>query len=216
MRQPVANTIQGQKFWLSPDRCIFWEEQKALIIADMHLGKESASHTGILPHTNFERLLKNIFHFKANRIIIIGDFSQSPFNKELSVFKKWRKDFPLFRIDYIRGYQPIAKDSWLLEANLTIHQKQWMLNGFCFRHLLASDDPADEVKGADFIFSGHLRPCIRISGTGNKALRLPCFYITQHQCLLPSFGKFNCQYQVKPLEGELVYVTDGLDIFQKN
>lgn len=216
MRKPVAHTIQGQRFWFSPDRCVFWEEQKALILADMYLGKHSVTHAGTLPTTDLERLLSNLFQFKANRIIIIGEFAHSLFNKELALFKKWRNDFPHFQIDYIRGLKPVDKNSWLLESNITIHKKQWSLGGFSFRHFSSAEEYSDDVATAPFVFSGHLRPCIRMSGTGNKALRLPCFYITDKYCLLPSFGKFICKYSVEPAKGNLIFVTDGFDIFRKD
>ena len=39
MQAPILHTIQEQHFWLSAHRAIFWEEQKALILSDLHFGK---------------------------------------------------------------------------------------------------------------------------------------------------------------------------------
>ena len=31
--------FRGQRLWLSPERIIFWEDEKALILSDTHFGK---------------------------------------------------------------------------------------------------------------------------------------------------------------------------------
>ena len=39
MQSPFPYRIQNQQLWLSPERLIFWETEKALIISDLHFGK---------------------------------------------------------------------------------------------------------------------------------------------------------------------------------
>jgi metallophosphoesterase superfamily enzyme len=38
-QQPHRFYLKQQTLWLSPERCLFWEEDKSLIISDIHLGK---------------------------------------------------------------------------------------------------------------------------------------------------------------------------------
>ena len=39
MKAPFPYKIHRQNLWLSPQRSIFWEEEKALIVSDLHFGK---------------------------------------------------------------------------------------------------------------------------------------------------------------------------------
>ncbi|HEY4936402.1 MAG TPA: metallophosphoesterase, partial [Puia sp.] len=39
MQTPVSHKILDQQFWLTTDRTMFWEEEKALIVSDLHFGK---------------------------------------------------------------------------------------------------------------------------------------------------------------------------------
>ena len=39
MKNPVPYILRDQTLWLSPERCILWEEENTLIVADLHLGK---------------------------------------------------------------------------------------------------------------------------------------------------------------------------------
>ena len=39
MKQIVQHHIAGNTFTLSNDRCVFWEEEKMLLLSDLHFGK---------------------------------------------------------------------------------------------------------------------------------------------------------------------------------
>ncbi len=39
MHTPVSYKIRNHQFWLTTDRTMFWEEEKALIVSDLHFGK---------------------------------------------------------------------------------------------------------------------------------------------------------------------------------
>ena len=39
MVAPVHYSVFNNTFWLSAQRCIFWEEEQSLIVSDLHLGK---------------------------------------------------------------------------------------------------------------------------------------------------------------------------------
>ena len=39
MRAPVRYEMDGQIFWLSPERIIFWENENTIIASDLHFGK---------------------------------------------------------------------------------------------------------------------------------------------------------------------------------
>ncbi len=221
MQNPVPHIIHNNTFWVSPDRCLFWEEQNTLILADIHLGKTGHFRKAGIPvpegvnKADLQRLIAQLFFFKADRVIIVGDFTHSTANKELDLFKKWRNDFPLFRFDLVKGNHDILEDHWYHETHITIHKKELIIGDFCFRHETKNTDPFEKAGQAAFVFSGHVHPGIRISGRGRQALRLPCFYFTPEHCILPAFSRFTGTYRVEPKKGELVYAITGSELIKK-
>ncbi len=221
MYNPIPHIITNNTFWVSPERCLFWEEQNSLILSDMHLGKSGHFRKAGIPipqsvyKADLQRLIAQLLFFKADRVIIVGDFTHSAANRELDLFRKWRNDFPLFRFDLVKGNHDILEDHWYLETGIIVHKKELMIDRFCFRHENLDADPLEPSPGCPYIFSGHVHPGIQISGRGKQALRLPCFYFTDGHCILPAFSKFTGTYRVKPRKGETVYAITGTELIKK-
>lgn len=200
---------------------MFWEEQNIIILADLHLGKTGHFRKAGIPvpeganKADLQRLIAQIFFFKADRVIIVGDFTHSTTNRELELFKKWRNDFPLFQFDLVKGNHDILEDHWYIETDISIHKKELVIGDFCFRHETKTSDPLAESPSGSFVFSGHVHPGIRISGRGRQALRLPCFYFSKNHCILPAFSKFTGTYKVEPKKGEIVYAITGTELIKK-
>ena len=100
MNEFIRHTINNNNFLLSASRCIFWEEEKALILSDLHLGKSGhfRKHGIAIPQSVFkedmQRFAAQIQFFKPTSLIIVGDLFHSRENKEMDFFLKWRHDFP--------------------------------------------------------------------------------------------------------------------------
>ena len=95
----VRDNISGNTFWIFPERCLWWEEENTLIVADLHLGKSGHFRkSGIavpqdIYKADLQRLMAMLYLCKAERLIIAGDLTHSHFNRELDLFLKWRKEF---------------------------------------------------------------------------------------------------------------------------
>ncbi len=109
MSSPYKFIICKQTLWLSPERCIFWEDEKALILSDLHLGKTGHFRkSGIgVPQSIFKEDLQRLFSliqfFKPVQLLIVGDLFHSHLNKEMEMFMKWRNDMPHLQMRLIRG-----------------------------------------------------------------------------------------------------------------
>lgn len=221
MYNPVPHIINDNTFWVSPDRCLFWEEQNILILADLHLGKVGHFRKAGIPVpkgvnvADLHRLISQLFLFKADRVIIVGDFTHSVNNNELSLFRKWRNDFPSFRFDLVKGNHDILEDHWYHETGIVLHERELVIGDFCFRHEADTDDPLASAGKGSFTFSGHVHPGIRMSGRGRQEVRLPCFYFTKGHCILPAFSKFTGTYRVEPKKGDVVYAVTGTELIRK-
>lgn len=218
MQNPVPHIIRNNTFWVSPERCLLWEEENTLIVADLHLGKSGhfrKSGIGIpqsIYKADLQRLMAQLYLYKVDRLIIAGDLTHSTANKELDLFLKWRKDFSLLHIDLVKGNHDILADSWYEEAAIKVSTWKMKTGPFIFLHdLKAEKDLTEEERGL-YRFTGHLHPAINVKGKGKQSLKFPCFYFTKEYCILPAFSRFTAGFKVNPKKDETVFaiVEDGI------
>jgi len=190
MEAPILHHLHQQHLWLSSQRSLFWEEQKALIISDVHFGKTGHFRkSGIaVPQAvykeDLQRLISLLHYFKPERLIVVGDFFHSSANIELDLFKKWRADFAALKVELIKGNHDILKDSWYSEVDIVVHHKDLLIGNFLFSHERCF------AENGVYVFCGHIHPGIIINGLGKQSLRFPCFYFAEDHCILPAFSKF--------------------------
>src|SRR5215510_10611857 len=124
MNALVAYTINENDFVVSPERVLFWEKEKTLIIADLHIGKTGHFRKSGIPvpqhvfKEDLQRLFTQILYFKAEKLIIVGDLSHSSSNKEMDLFKKWRHDLDALQITLVNGNHDILDEDWYKELNI--------------------------------------------------------------------------------------------------
>ncbi len=203
--------FKEQTLWLSPDRCIYWEEEKALILSDLHLGKSGHFRkSGIaVPQNVFKEDLQRLFaliqFFKPSQLLIVGDLFHSHANKEMDLFLKWRKDLSYLNFRLIPGNHDILTKKFYKEADIEMTKQKLSVKNFCFTHDI-NQTCEEESSNINFTFSGHVHPGIRISGIGKQQLYFPCFYFTKEYAILPAFGLFTGLYNIKPKSGDKIFV----------
>ncbi|MDQ6756514.1 MAG: ligase-associated DNA damage response endonuclease PdeM [Bacteroidota bacterium] len=214
---PYKFILHNQTLWLSHERCIFWEEEKALILSDLHLGKTGhfrKSGIGVpqnLFKEDLQRLFAQIQFFKPKQLVIVGDLFHSYANKEMDMFLKWRTDLSALQMRLIKGNHDILAKKFYIKANIEITKQKLSIENFCFTHDIneTCDEEADNIN---FTFSGHVHPGIYLSGMGKQSLRFPCFYFTKDYAILPAFSHFTGLYKITPKKGDNVFalVEDGI------
>jgi DNA ligase-associated metallophosphoesterase len=211
MKAPTNFTVKKQQLWLSADRTIFWEEEKALIVSDMHFGKTGhfrkagiAIPQGVYKE-DLQRLVEQIQYFQPMKLIIVGDLFHSDANKELQFFQKWRDDLSDLNIQLVKGNHDILSESWYSTMNISTHKHSLKINGFCFQHDMGNCQQQSDGGSIEYSFSGHIHPGIRFAGAGKQALKFPCFYFTNEFCILPAFSKFTGVALIEPKRGEAVF-----------
>jgi len=223
MHPPISYRIRQQQLWLSSERCIFWEEEKALIVSDLHFGKTGHFRkSGIgVPQTvykmDLQRLVAQIQYFQPRQLIVVGDLFHSQANKELDLFLRWRENFPELAIRLIKGNHDILNDSWYTAAEILLNADSLLLGNFHFIHDITMSTPklplvADKNSISDYFFSGHIHPGVRIDGLGKQSLCFPCFYFGRDYAVLPAFSRFTGVALIDPLEDENIFaiVNDRL------
>ena len=197
----------NNNFLLAAGRSIFWEEEKTLILSDLHLGK--AGHfrkSGIgIPQTIFkedmQRLLSQLQYFKPSRVLIVGDLFHSTDNKEHELFLRWRKDIPGISILLVKGNHDILETAWYEQAGIDVYTSSLQIGPFIFTHDIESSTLTDD----GYYFSGHIHPGIKLTGMGRQSLRFPCFYFGKRFAVLPAFGKFTGTHPIEPRPGDHVF-----------
>ena len=190
MQAPLLHKIHQQNLWLSAYRSLFWEEEKALIVSDLHFGKTGHFRKwGIgVPQNiykeDLQRLVSLLHYFKPQKLIVVGDFFHSSANTELDWFRRWRESFSALQIILVRGNHDILPESWYTETAIEVVQPTLQVASFLFSH--------DQCLAVESVYSfcGHIHPGILVNGLGKQSLRFPCFYFGERQCILPAFSKF--------------------------
>lgn len=208
MNQPILYRINDQHFWMSPERCIYWEEKKTVFLADLHAGKTGHFRKSGIPvpqkvyKEDLQRLLSQVLFFKAERLLILGDLSHSRSNRELDLFQRWRDDFQSLQVVLVKGNHDILEESWYHDTRIDLVPERLIEDRFCFQH---DSDMILIDETILYAFTGHLHPGIHVRGIGKQSLRFPCFYFTEDVCVLPAFSQFTGLVPVRPKENHQVF-----------
>lgn len=218
MQSSIQHKINGNTFWLSPERCIYWEEQKALILSDLHFGKTGHFRkAGIgVPQSVFKEDLQRLFaqvqFYKPQQLIIVGDMFHSKENKEMELFKRWRNDIPQTAIHLVKGNHDILDNNFYNDAAIGISPGCLQVGAFGFIH-----DPSaicNEPETADYYFTGHIHPGIHISSGSRQSLSFPCYYFGGQYAILPAYSKFTGYVIIKPKRQDAVYAVVNKSLVQ--
>lgn len=209
---PYKFSFRSQTFWLSERHCIYWEDQRLLVISDPHFGKVGHFRkSGIqVPlkagQANLHTLLEVIQFFKPQKLLVTGDLFHSSHNKEVDLFFQWRDYISHLPVILVKGNHDVLNKQKYLSAGIEVYEEEWCVENFCFTH------DASAIDSDHYIFSGHIHPAVRIAGAGKQSLRLPCFYFGKKFAILPAFGKFTGSATIKPSNGDKVFAITKNEI----
>jgi DNA ligase-associated metallophosphoesterase len=201
-----------QTLLLLPQKAIFWQEEKVLLIADIHFGKVNhfrKAGIAVPPiasasdYTALEGLL-NLYPVKE--VVFLGDLFHSNENNACEEFSCWLKQYGHIRFTLIRGNHDILQESFFHAANITVYQDTLIKPPFILSHV-----PLTE-KGLYYNLAGHLHPAIKLYGKGKQVLTLPCYYFEQTTGILPAFGSFTGRAIISPGAGSRVFVIAGMAV----
>ena len=200
--------FSGEKLLLSNHRVIFWDAQKTIILSDLHIGK--AAHfrkSGIAISSeilvdDLKNLELLIYHFQAEKVIIVGDLFHAGYNSDLDLFKKWRAQFSQEFI-LIKGNHDRLKCEHYENLGIICEENHLQISNITFIH-----EPKNPEENT-FYISGHIHPGFVLKGKTER-LRLPCFAVSELQIILPAFSKFT-GLDTKTLKGDFrkIVFTEG-------
>jgi len=215
MKGMTAYSIKDETIWLTPQRAVFWESEKALLVSDCHMGKTGHFRKeGIaVPQDVYKEDLRRLVHllqfFGARQMIVVGDLFHSKSNKELDLFQRWRLDLGDVSVHLVRGNHDILEDNWYAQTGITLHEGTLHRNAFSFTHHPPAEHPEDQTG---YLFTGHLHPSVTMRGAGKQTLRFPCYYFGKKHAILPAFGRFTGTARVDAQPGDQLFAIVNEEI----
>ena len=207
----ISIEIHTHQFVLHPSGGIYWKEKQSWLLADIHLGKVAHFRkNGIAVPRNaegsfYQKMEVILPLFPIKRILFLGDLFHSFQNNEWYLFEAWVKQ-QTFEMILIAGNHDIIPN-WKFETQGLLVEKKLEEGPFLFAHF-----PDQETER--FLFCGHVHPGISLIGVGKQNMKLPCFYKTPKQLILPAFGAFTGLQIVKPKADNRIYVTTGKEVLE--
>jgi uncharacterized protein len=182
----VEAEIAGQCMLLDARRALFWSRQKALLVADVHLGKASLFRQSgsALPSGSTTHVLASlsslIADYRPQRLIILGDLVhgyESAAAPWLANFATWRAFHSALELLLVTGNHDkrATLDQIRMES-----VDEWTIGDILLRHV-------PEPDASRYVISGHVHPGA-ILRDGRLAQRYPAFWIGPKRCLLPACG----------------------------
>lgn len=208
-------TVNGRKLILLPEKALFFEEERALILADPHLGKTAHFRKSGIPipngadGTNYEVLDRLIDSYPINKIYILGDLFHSDKNQEWHEFTRWLKHYPKVQLYLIQGNHDILPDATYQEAGLIIYDHTYLMGSFLLSH-----KPLRSLNDSSINLSGHIHPGIQLRGKGRQSLKLPCFHWNEQKLILPAFGRFTGTSPVITQPTDRVFAVAEEQVFE--
>ncbi|MBC7915406.1 MAG: ligase-associated DNA damage response endonuclease PdeM [Pyrinomonadaceae bacterium] len=197
-----------QHLVLLPKKAIYWEEEQALIIADLHIGKVGHFRKAgiaipkLLEQEELATLSDLIREFKPVKLIFLGDLFHSEINNDWNWLQLWRDLFPQVRMILIQGNHDILHKDYYIQAKFELYDELFVAP-FLLIHDKKKYDKNPPAKG--YILSGHVHPAIKLKGKARQSLLLSCFYFGKTAGILPAFGKFTGKCCLKMDDCEAIF-----------
>ena len=209
MQKRTGDTIHvlcGQTMHLMHERCLFWQEEQALLAADLHLGKEATFRASGIPLPEgpsidtLKRLTLALTRTRARRLFILGDLFHGA-NAVAGigpVMDNWRQNHPL-TIDLISGSHDRWSGQMPTDWKITVHQEPICVGPFILRHY-------PEKSTQPYSLAAHTHPGVLLRDKSRAdSLRLPCFHFEKSSAVLPAFGIFTGLKMITRQPGDACY-----------
>jgi len=203
-------SIEGIDVWLLPKRGLYWPQQQTLFIADTHFGKEATfrSQGLAVPRGSTQGTLTTIAQMisecQASRLILLGDMfhARSSISQDIqdsvgaffAAHSQLR--FTLVLGNHDRGIRALIKQ-WPIEI---------VDSGTSIESISISHLPQEPTLSTKLLLCGHIHPAYRFSSKLDSVGKLPCFWLSNRQLVLPAIGEFTGTQLIYPKKSDQTWV----------
>ncbi len=202
-------TVGQVSLRLLPQRAIYIESLKLLLVSDVHLGKaETFQHYGLpvssqVNQATLRRLEELCAQYRPEALWILGDLFHGLEGMADEVIDAWLR---FLHRTQVSAHLILGNHDRRLQDTLTQLSVECFVEAVEINGVLLSHEP--DIDSDRLNICGHIHPCFRLKMGGDR-LRLPCFHWQprQNRLTLPSFGEFTGGYDIALAAGETAYVV---------
>jgi len=207
-------TLQDESVVLMPERAMLIERSRTLLVADIHLGKDTAFRFAGVPipgdatADSLERLSSAIERSRARRVVFLGDMVHARSSLDrmtISTIQNWRNCHSRIEMLLVPGNHDARSGALPPELMIETAAEELVEPPFVFKH-------HPEASPHGYALAGHIHPAVRLTGRGRQSERLPCFLFRQNFGLLPAFGTFtgSADVPLQPSDRAFAIVPDQI------
>ncbi len=198
-------------------RAVYWPRQKALLVADLHLGKSQIfRNAGIaLPEGSDEQDLRRLSTLvrghACDRLWMLGDIvhgstaTDAPWRRAWAEFAAAHGQLAITAI--IGNHDRHDRIAMAASAEVT---GELVAGPITLRHDPAR--PAGETN-PPFVIAGHVHPLVQLRD-GTRRYRLPCFRLGKRALILPAFGSTTRGQLVDCVEAERIIAVSPAGLIE--
>jgi DNA ligase-associated metallophosphoesterase len=196
--------LLGEEFRLLWQRGIYWPARRALLLADLHLGKVTHFRKSGLPlparanERDVEELVDLINGLRPAKLFFLGDLFHSHYNPEWEMFGQIRRHFADVEFNLVPGNHDILSDYQYARHGVILRPQSFRIGDFVLSHF--------PQKSEGYNIAGHVHPCFSVHGTARQKETLPCFVFGKEGAILPAFGSYTGMARVRPTGADQVYI----------
>jgi uncharacterized protein len=210
--------MDATRFRPLPHQGLHWVDQAALLVADLHLGKEATFCSGgiAVPRGSSEQTLRTVAVMlrdtRAERLWILGDLfhakSSLAFDMR-TLFVDFLHEFSGVDVTLVKGNHDRSSGPLPNDWPMTIVESPHVIDSVELSHF-----PDQAISNCEMRIAGHTHPAIRLRGCGEG--KMACFHFdAATRCLtLPAVGKFTGTRLVRPNHQDRIWVSTGDEIIE--
>lgn len=212
----LSLTLGGEKLWLLPERALWWPAQQAVVVADVHLGKDAVfRRQGLaIPKggagSDLARLTQLIRRHDAARLLVLGDWlhaaprAAEDWTPELLA---WRDTHADLEFNWVVGNHDRRIETLAVQLHAHCLEEARSLNGLALCH-----EPPERLDRPSLC--GHWHPVLRLQTGARTRQRLPAFWLAGQRLVLPAFGSLTGGHPIQGAPTDRTWVTDGTTLFE--
>lgn len=217
----------GQPLLLHPSGAILIAESKTLLVADLHLGKESVfQKAGIaIPHGSTAKTLDRLSELASahpvQRVLVLGDLLHAKIGLTPSLELAMRdmfSDHPQVNWTLVAGNHDrgaigaLRALGWdVLTPPVDEAFWQWVHDPDEARTDVVAGSQSNALSlDRRLTMAGHLHPSVRLRLSRNESVRLRCFWLRPNMIVLPAFGGWTGTHAIEAATGDrIIACVDG-------
>ncbi len=211
----AVTVIAGEAVRLLAERALYWERERALIVADLHWGKAATFRAGGIPipggttREDLGRLAAALRRTGAKRLILLGDLFHAREGRAaaatLATISAWRAAHATLDVLLVRGNHDVRAGDPPDALGISVVNAPHLVAPFALCH-----EPGVSPDG--YVLAGHIHPGYVVYGAGRQSARLPCFVLGTRGAILPAFGSFTGTMVMDTRKTDRIYVVAGDEV----